>query len=90
MQDLDFNGKKALVIGGTSSIGLSLAVQLKELGASVTVTGRNPPRKNSDVLGFIQLDFEKDGIGKCHVCNIQQYHTWSHNFRCQSERALGN
>ena len=62
MQDLDFNGKKALVIGGTSSIGLSLAVQLNELGASVTVTGRNPPRKNSDVLGFIQLDFEKDGI----------------------------
>ena len=62
MQDLDFNGKKALVIGGTSSIGLSLAVQLNELGASVTVTGRNPPRKNSDVLGFIQLDFEKDGV----------------------------
>ena len=62
MQDLDFNGKKALVIGGTSSIGLSLAVQLNELGASVTVTGRNPPRKNSGVLGFIQLDFEKDGI----------------------------
>ncbi|MBP5451642.1 MAG: SDR family oxidoreductase [Treponema sp.] len=62
MQDLDFNGKKVLVIGGTSSIGLSLAVQLNELGASVTVTGRNPPRKNSDVLGFIQLDFEKDGV----------------------------
>lgn len=62
MQDFDFKGKKALIIGGTGSIGLSLAVQLNELGSSVTVTGRNPPRKMTDKLNFIQLDFEKDGI----------------------------
>ncbi len=62
MQDFDFVDKKALIIGGTGSIGLSLAVQLNELGSSVTVTGRNPPRKMTDELNFIQLDFEKDGI----------------------------
>jgi NAD(P)-dependent dehydrogenase (short-subunit alcohol dehydrogenase family) len=62
MQDFVFKDKKALIIGGTGSIGLSLAVQLNELGSSVTVTGRNPPRKMTDKLNFIQLDFEKDGI----------------------------
>ena len=62
MQDFVFKDKKALIIGGTGSIGLSLAVQLNELGSSVTVTGRNPPRKMTDELNFIQLDFEKDGI----------------------------
>ncbi len=62
MKDIDFKGKKALVIGGTSSIGLSLALKLNELGASVTVTGRNPPREKAEELNFIQLDFQKDGI----------------------------
>ncbi|MBP5451179.1 MAG: SDR family NAD(P)-dependent oxidoreductase [Treponema sp.] len=62
MQDFVFKDKKALIIGGTGSIGLSLAVQLNELGSSVTVTGRNPPREKSEELEFIQLDFEKDGI----------------------------
>ncbi|MBO4318985.1 MAG: SDR family oxidoreductase [Treponema sp.] len=55
-------GKKTLVIGGTGGIGLALAVQLNELGASVTVTGRNPPREKPEELTFIQLDFEKGGI----------------------------
>ena len=64
MQDFDFKGKKALVIGGTSSIGLSLALKLNELNADVTVTGRNPPREKAEELNFIQLDFQKDGI-KC-------------------------
>ncbi len=62
MQDFDFKGKKALVIGGTSSIGLSLALKLNELNADVTVTGRNPPREKAEELNFIQLDFQKDGI----------------------------
>ena len=63
MQDFVFKDKKTLIIGGTGSIGLSLAVQLNELGSSVTVTGRNPPpREKAEELEFIQLDFEKDGI----------------------------
>jgi NAD(P)-dependent dehydrogenase (short-subunit alcohol dehydrogenase family) len=38
------NGRKIVVMGGTSGIGLAAARQLVELGASVVVTGRNEER----------------------------------------------
>ena len=37
---LDLNGKTAVVIGGTSGIGLTLALGLAEAGANVVATGR--------------------------------------------------
>ena len=38
------NGRKIVVMGGTSGIGLAAAQQLNEEGASVFVTGRNPDK----------------------------------------------
>ena len=38
---MDPNGKRAIVLGGTSGIGLAAASQLKEAGASVIAMGRS-------------------------------------------------
>lgn len=44
---MDVKGKKALVFGGTSGIGLAAAEQLRDKGASVTAISRNPDRAGS-------------------------------------------
>jgi len=41
---MDVSGKKAVVFGGTSGIGLAAARQLAALGADVTAISRNPDR----------------------------------------------
>ena len=41
---MDINGKKALVFGGTSGIGLSVVQQLSDLGAEVIMVGRSPEK----------------------------------------------
>ena len=41
---MDVNGKKALVFGGTSGIGLAAAEQLKGKGAEVVVISRDPSK----------------------------------------------
>lgn len=41
---MDVAGKKALVFGGTSGIGLAAAKQLAELGAEVVAISRNPDK----------------------------------------------
>ena len=41
---MDVNGKKALIFGGTSGIGLAASKQLAALGASVIAISRNPDR----------------------------------------------
>lgn len=41
---MDVAGKKAIVIGGTSGIGLAAAKQLAALGAEVTAVSRNPDK----------------------------------------------
>ena len=41
---MDIAGKKALVFGGTSGIGLATAKQLAALGAEVIAISRNPDR----------------------------------------------
>ena len=41
---MELSGKKAIVFGGTSGIGLASAEQLAAKGASVTVVSRNPER----------------------------------------------
>jgi NAD(P)-dependent dehydrogenase (short-subunit alcohol dehydrogenase family) len=41
---MDVSGKKAIVFGGTSGIGLAAAQQLAAKGALVTVISRNPDR----------------------------------------------
>jgi len=43
---MSFTGKKAVVLGGTSAIGLATAAALKEQGANVVVAGRSAENIN--------------------------------------------
>nr|WP_298929724.1 SDR family oxidoreductase [uncultured Erythrobacter sp.] len=67
---LDFTGKRALVIGGSSGIGNAIAQSLRVRGASVTVTGTRPDAgdyleaEDSDFTGvdYVELDVtDRDG-----------------------------
>jgi len=51
---MDVAGKKAIIFGGTSGIGLAAAKQLVALGADVIAISRNPDRAG-DVPGGITL-----------------------------------
>lgn len=50
---MKLHDRKALVIGGTSGIGLATAIRLKQAGARVVVLGRDPERLTAalDTLG---------------------------------------
>ncbi len=72
-----FEGKKVLVIGGTSGLGRECASLLFKAGARTIITGRTLPGNGETpeqavaVPGFIPCDFEKEGIqaleqGKLH------------------------
>lgn len=68
--DLSLAGKKALVIGGTSSIGYALATILSQNGVHVTVTGRHP--KASMVLASDKNDWRtKKNDSGVHGAEIQ-------------------
>ncbi|MBX2806693.1 MAG: SDR family oxidoreductase [Hyphomicrobiales bacterium] len=49
---MDIAGKKALVFGGTSGIGLAASLQLTALGADVVAISRNPDRAGEAALGL--------------------------------------
>ena len=51
---MDVAGKKAVIFGGTSGIGLAAAKQLAALGANVVAVSRNP-EKAGDVPDGISL-----------------------------------
>ncbi len=56
--DCCFEGKNALVVGGTSGIGLKLAELLSDSGAHVTVAGRHNPFSPENCTGdFVFADF---------------------------------
>lgn len=62
-------GKKALVIGGTSGLGRNCASLLFKAGAKIIITGRklpgseeNPEGQKNVTPGFISCDFEKEGL----------------------------
>ncbi|MEU8831782.1 MULTISPECIES: hypothetical protein [unclassified Streptomyces] len=40
----DFEGRKIVVVGGSSGIGLATAQQVLAGGGSAVITGRNPDR----------------------------------------------
>ena len=44
---MNINGKKAIVFGGTSGIGLSTTTMLSEKGANVVAVSRNPEKLKS-------------------------------------------
>ena len=51
---MDIKGKKAIVFGGTSGIGLAAVEQLADAGASVVAISRNPDRVDNAPAG-VQL-----------------------------------
>ncbi|HKJ63290.1 MAG TPA: SDR family oxidoreductase [Hyphomicrobiales bacterium] len=60
---MDIAGRKALVFGGTSGIGLAASQQLKELGAEVIAISRNPDRAGDAASGLT--------LKKCDVLDEQ-------------------
>lgn len=66
---MDVGGKKALVFGGTSGIGLATAKQLVERGASVVAVSRDPGRAGEAPAGitFAACDV-RDGDAVAALC----------------------
>ena len=72
---MDINGKKAIVFGGTSGIGLSATQMLSDKGAHVIALSRNPEKlknvpknvttKKMNVLESIQQLRNLFGIIHC-------------------------
>jgi NAD(P)-dependent dehydrogenase (short-subunit alcohol dehydrogenase family) len=61
----ELSGKVALVTGGTKGTGKAIAVRLKNAGATVIITARNPPESNDEGLYFIAADLSKpEGTSK--------------------------
>lgn len=55
---MEISGRKAIVIGGTSGIGLAVATQLASAGATVIAASRNPERAKgkSESIRFVACD----------------------------------
>lgn len=69
MEQFNFNnelsGKIALVTGGTKGAGRAIAERLVQAGATVIITARNVPEKESSQLHFIAADLSKvEGAAK--------------------------
>lgn len=59
---MQLNGKTILLTGGTDGIGLRLARQLREKGASVIITGRTPARiAAAEAEGFTVITADLTG-----------------------------
>ncbi len=58
----ELSGKSAVVLGGTSSIGLEVAKLFSGLGINVTAVGRHKPAESFKNINFLLNDFLKDGI----------------------------
>ncbi len=69
MEQFNFNdelsGKITLVTGGTKGAGRAIAERLVQAGATVVITARNAPEKESSQLHFIAADLSKaEGTAK--------------------------
>lgn len=53
-----FEGRVALITGGTSGIGSATAIRFAQEGASVAITGRNEKRGNEVVAGIVKIGGE--------------------------------
>jgi len=54
--DLDLNGRRALVTGGSKGIGGAIAARLREGGAIVLITARSQPADLADPALFVAAD----------------------------------
>ncbi|MCP4381575.1 MAG: SDR family oxidoreductase [Hyphomicrobiales bacterium] len=65
---MDVSGKKALVFGGTSGIGLATTVRLADLGARVVAVSRNPDRTEVPAGVTLKACDVRDGDGVAALC----------------------
>lgn len=63
------DGKRALIAGGSSGIGLACAVALAEAGAAVTIAARNAARREAMVQEMRGAGYQAVGI-EMDVCAI--------------------
>jgi NAD(P)-dependent dehydrogenase (short-subunit alcohol dehydrogenase family) len=54
--NLELDGRRALVTGGIKGIGQAVAARLREAGATVLTTARTPPGDLADTDGFVAAD----------------------------------
>ena len=71
----DVKGKKVVLFGGTSGIGAAAARQLTDLGANVTVIGRDPSKAGNagPGVGFEQCDTTDEGQVKDLLARLAPY-----------------
>ena len=70
---IDLSGKKALVGGSSKGIGLGIARQLAESGASVCLMARNESRLKEIVDGYICAQDTGKGRPQPHMLNKLMY-----------------
>lgn len=68
---MDVAGKKAIVFGGTSGIGLAAAKQLASLGATVVAVSRNPEKAGDNLPAGMSL----------RKCDVRDRDALSHLFQ---------
>src|SRR3979411_3309678 len=54
--DLELNGRRALVTGGTQGIGEAVVARLRVAGAKVLTTARKAPAELADANSFVAAD----------------------------------
>ena len=54
--DLELNGRRALVTGGTQGIGEAVVARLREVGARILTTARKAPAELADANSFVAAD----------------------------------
>lgn len=66
----DFNGKVAIVTGGTRGLGRQIAARLAASGCSVAVCGRNEPADLPANIAFFQADIRDPEQAKAFVDGV--------------------
>ena len=64
--------KTAVVTGGTSGIGLTLAQGLSNAGYDIIAAGLNPPQSDDEKIKFIELDITDKGAVKSLFSDLNQ------------------